>query len=58
MHILAFWLETAYSRPLVRGFWQHISPKWLRLSFWPQKTLPCTETRRLSDQAWKCYYYY
>ena len=32
---------------------QHISSKWRHRSSYPQKALPCVETRRLSHKAWK-----
>ena len=51
-YILAFWLEIAYSRPLLGGL-GHISPNDVIYRCNPQKTLPCAETRRLSHKEWK-----
>ena len=36
-----------------KTFWGHVFPKWRHLSLYPQKTLPCAETRRLCHKAWK-----
>ena len=52
-HILALWLEIAYSRPLLWGFGGIFSPNDVIYRCNPQKTLPCAETRRLSHKAWK-----
>ena len=52
-HILAYWLEIGYSRPLLGGFGGIFSPNDVTYRCNPQKALPCVESRRLSHKAWK-----
>jgi len=48
---LAFWLETAYSRPFLGSFWGIFSPYDVTHRPDPQKAHPGAETRYLSHSA-------
>ena len=49
--ILGFWLETAYSRPLLGSFWDLFSPYDATHRPDPQKDRPWAETRHLSHST-------
>jgi len=51
-HILPFWLEIAYSRPL-GGVGGILPPNVVTHCSNPWKDHPCAETRRLSHKVWK-----
>jgi len=47
------WLENAYSRPFLGGFWGTFPPNDVTHRPNPQKDRPWTETRHLSHKARK-----